>query len=193
MAIGSLARRSHFSKELFENCRCFGKEMSVLSLRQLRIARALTATLFDDGTGVPPERLDYAMAELVGYAARVGRMTRLALRFALWVMQLAPFLLFGVFRTFTRASVELRERCLRRLEGSRLGLVVVLLKTVLSMIYFEHPDALASTGYDAQGLLGPAWAQGSPPPVVKLQVVHEPAGEGLPVPTALSGNALGGA
>lgn len=166
--------------------------MRVLSLRQLRIARALTATLFDDGSGIPVERLDYAMTELVGYAARVGRVTRLALAFALWVMQLAPFFLFGIFRRFTGASAEIRLRCLRKLEGSRLGLVVVLLKTVLSMIYFEHPDALASTGYDAQGLLGPAWAQGSTSPVLKLRVVESTPSEEVALPAAIPGSVMGG-
>mgnify|MGYP001306813955 CR=1 FL=1 len=165
--------------------------MRVLSLRQLKIARALTATLFDDGSGVPAERLDYAMAELVGYASRVGRVTRLALSFALWVMQLAPFLLFGIFRKFTSASAEIRQRCLRKLEGSRLGLVVVLLKTVLSMIYFEHPEALASTGYDAQGLLGPAWAQGSISPVTKLRVLE--GEKEIALPEALPSSVVGGA
>lgn len=166
-------------------------EMRVLSLRQLRIARALTATLFDDGSGVPVERLDYAMTELAGYAARVGRVTRLALSLALWVMQLAPFLFLGVFRKFTGASVEIRQRCLRKLENSRLGLVMVLLKTVLSMIYFEHPEALASTGYDAQGLLGPAWAQGSVSPVTKLRVLEDEAE--IVLPEALPSGIVGGA
>lgn len=166
--------------------------MRVLSFRQLRIARALTATLFDDGSGVPAERLDYAMTELVGYASRVGRMTKLALSFALWVMQLAPFLLFGIFRRFTGVSAEMRERCLRRLETSRLGLVVVLLKTVLAMIYFEHPDALASTGYDAQGLLGPAWAQGSASPVRKLPVVEASTPDEVALPQVLPRGVMGG-
>jgi hypothetical protein len=168
--------------------------MRVLSPRQLRIARALTATLFDDGSGIPPERLDYAMAELARYAARVGRFTRLALAFALWVMQLAPLLFLGIFRRFTDASAEIRLRCLRRLEVSRLGLVMVLLKTVLSLIYFEHPDALASTGYDAQGLLGPAWAQGDVSPVARLRVIENAPKADTPVPLPqLAREAVGGA
>lgn len=149
--------------------------MKPLSYRQIRIARSLAATLFDDGSGVPSERLDFAMAELCGYASRVGKLTRVALSFALTVLQFAPFLLFGVFRRFTSGSVELRRRCLRKLEPTRLGLILVLLKTVLSMVYFEHPDALASTGYDAEGLMGPAWAQGDRSPIVKLRVLADAA------------------
>lgn len=134
------------------------------------------------------------MAELAGYAARVGRVTRLALAFALWMMQLAPLLFLGIFRKFTDASEEIRLRCLRRLEVSRLGLVMVLLKTVLSLIYFEHPDALASTGYDAQGLLGPAWAQGDVSPVARLRVIEDATETDTSVPLPqLARGAVGGA
>jgi len=166
--------------------------MRALSPGQLRIARALAATLFDDGSGGPSERLDYAMAELARYVARVGKLTRLALAFALWVMQLAPLLFLGIFRTFTDASADIRHRCLSRLEVSRLGLVMVLLKTLLSLVYFEHPDALASTGYDAQGLHGPAWtAEGMP---ARLRVVESaPAPEpAVPLPQLARGAAGGG-
>jgi len=166
--------------------------MKALSPGQLRIARALAATLFDDGSGVPAERLDYAMTELARYVARVGRLTRLALAFALWVMQLAPLLCLGIFRRFTEASAEIRHRCLRRLEVSWLGLSVVLLKTLLSLVYFEHPDALASTGYDAQGLLGPAWVVDGAP--ARLRVI-EGAPELEPVASLprLARGAAGGA
>lgn len=170
--------------------------MKALSFRQLRIARSLAATLFDDGSGVPADRLDFAMGELQGYAARAGRLTRLALRFAFWVLQLTPLFLCGIFRRFTSVSADIRQRCVGKLEGTRLGLVVVLLKTVLSMVYFEHPDALASTGYDAEGLLGPAWAQGSASPVAKLRVLptqaspvqgDEVVDEPVPAPRILGG------
>lgn len=170
--------------------------MKSLSLRQLRIARSLAATLFDDGTGtgVPSERLDFAMVELSGYAARVGRLTRAALSFAFTVLQFAPFLLFGVFRKFTSGSTELRQRCLGKLERTRFGLVLVLLKTVLSMVYFEHPDALASTGYDAEGLLGPAWAEGASP-ITKLRVLpaSTPAPAGGEAADAMLPEVVGGA
>lgn len=132
--------------------------MRTLSVRQQVVARAVMAALFDDGAeGVPKERLDWALVELRSYVARVGLQTRLAFRAAFWVVQLSPLFLRGKLRRFVRLPVADRVELLLKLERSRLGLVVVLLKTICSMLYFEHPDALARTGYDGQGLLGPAW------------------------------------
>ncbi|AKU89722.1 hypothetical protein AKJ08_0109 [Vulgatibacter incomptus] len=155
----------------------------------------MAATLFEADGPVPRERLDFAIEELRAYVARVGFQTRLAFDAAFFVMQVAPLFVFGKLRRFTSLSTLARRRCIERLEQSRLGLVVVLLKTMLSMVYFEHPDALAGTGYDAEGLIGPAWAQGSTSPLskLKLQVIETPVSdepEQLPVPAA--GRVAGG-
>lgn len=162
-------------------------EMKTLSSRQLAVARAIAATLFEaDATHpVPRERLDFTLQELRAYVSRVGLQTRLAFGFAFFVLQHAPFLLMGKIRRFTKLSGDARRRYLEKLEKSRLGLVVVLVKTVLSFVYFEHPDALAGTGYDAQGLLGPAWAAGATSPISRLRVlVGETTKTDRPEPSA---------
>src|SRR5262245_50579744 len=133
--------------------------MRSLNNRQISVARAVCGGFFDDGSGsLPPERLDFATKELRRVIGRAGWQTRIAFRFACLVIQFAPLLLLGRLKRFARLDVAARQAVLRRLERSRLGLVVVLLKTTLCMVYFEHPDALSETGYDAQGMLGPAWA-----------------------------------
>jgi len=179
-------------------------DMKTLSSRQLQIAYAVAATLFeaDAASPVPKERLEFAMEELRAFAARVGLQTRLAFKAAFVVMQLAPFLMLGKVQRFTRLSMIARRRCLKKLEASRFGLVVVLLKTILSFVYFEHPEALAETGYDAEGLLGPAWAAGTTSPIskLKLRVIENPILPApseqepvvAPAPVATPGRAAGG-
>jgi hypothetical protein len=132
--------------------------MRTLSPRQLAVVRAVAITLFDDGSGgVPDDRIAFTLREMRAYVGRVGFQTRMAFRAALLVVQLAPLLLLGKLRRFVTLGPSDRARCLGRLERSRLGLVLVLLKTTLCLHYFEHPDVLARMGYDGQGLIGPAW------------------------------------
>lgn len=179
-------------------------DMKTLSSRQLAIARAVAATLFQTGgeQPVPGERLDFAIEELRDFVARVGFQTRLAFGAALFVLQAAPFLMMGKLRRFTRISARARKRCLEKLEASRLGLVIVLLKSVLSFVYFEHPEALASTGFVARELLEELGAQAEEAPIskIRLRVIEarpplvpgEQEPEVVPAPAATKGRAAGG-
>ena len=147
--------------------------MKTLSPRQLAIVRAVAATLFDDGGGVPDERIAFTLRGLRAYLERAGLQTRMAFRAALLVVQFAPLLLLGRLHRFVRLAPAERARCLLRLETSRLGLVLVLLKTTLCLHYFEHPEVLARTGYDGQGLIGPAWqVEPAPEPEHKLPLLQ---------------------
>lgn len=160
--------------------------METLSPRRLAVTRAVLCTLVDAGPGtVPEDRVAATLRELRAYLARVGLQTRLAFRAALLVVQLSPLLLRQSWRRFVRLSPAERTRCLARLERSRLGLVVVLLKTTLCLHWFEHPEVLARTGYDGQGLLGPAWIVDAPPQAEvvrqerKLPVIRAAGAEGV--------------
>lgn len=159
--------------------------MKTLSPRRLAVTRAVLCTLVDYGPGsVPEDRIAFTLRELRAYLDRVGFQTRIAFRAALLVVQLSPLLLLRSWRRFVRLPPAERARCLVGLERSRLGLVVVLLKTTLCLHWFEHPDALARTGYDGQGLLGPAWIadeipqQPALPQAHKLPVVRAAGAEG---------------
>lgn len=138
--------------------------MRTLSARQLVIFRAVAATIVaEPGAPVPPERLDFAVSELRLYASSMGGQTRLAFGLALLVVQLAPLFLIGRLSLFTNLPAPGRLSCLERLEAGPLGLLLVLLKTMVCLLYYEHPDALAATGYDAVGLLAPAHVEGASP------------------------------
>ncbi len=158
--------------------------MKDLSPRQLAVVRRVMETLFDEGSGsLPEERVAFVFASLRPWFARAGLQTQMAFRGALLVVQFSPLLFLRRLQRFVRLGAAERARCLVGIERSRrLGLLMVLLKTALGLHYFEHPEMLARTGYDGEGLLGPAWARdgGSPLPATgsKLQVVggerHDP-------------------
>lgn len=142
--------------------------MTFLSPRRLAVTRAVLCTMVDHGAGsLTEERVAFTLRELRAYLDRAGLQTRVAFRGALLVVQLSPLLLLRRVRRFVHQSPDARARCLARLERSRLGLVVVLLKTTLCLHWYEHPEVLARTGYDGEGLLAPAFAEGAAPPVAR--------------------------
>jgi hypothetical protein len=149
--------------------------MTFLSPRRVAVTRAVLCTIVDHGAGsLTEERIAFTLRELRAYLDHVGLQTRIAFRAALLVVQLSPWLLLRGLRRFVHQAPTERARCLAGLERSRLGLVVVLLKTTLCLHWYEHPEVLARTGYDGEGLLGPAYAEGAAPPVArKLPILPE--------------------
>lgn len=141
--------------------------MRGLSARQIAVTRAIASALFDcpDEDRGAQERIAWTLGELGQTLRRAGWQTALAFRLALLVVQFAPIFLLGRLRRFVRLALADRCRCLDRLEGSPLRLVLVLLKTTLCLHYFEHPAALERMGYDGFGWGGPAWAPDAEPPV----------------------------
>lgn len=135
--------------------------------RRFAVLRAVLQALFDPG---PQAQASIAptIAEIRAYLARAGLQTRLAFRAALLAVQFSPLLTLGALRRFVGLDAADRARCLARLERSRLGLAVVLLKTVLCLHWFDRPEVLARTGYDGSG---PAWAGGPSVPAPRLPIL----------------------
>jgi hypothetical protein len=113
-------------------------------------ARALAETLFTTPEGPPPaERLDWLVEDADDFVAHAGTRARLVLWLCLTAISaLAPLfvLRLGPFRWH---SPQLRTRALERMEQSALGLAVFGAKAILCIVYYEHPDAARTTGYDA--------------------------------------------
>ena len=146
--------------------------MAVARLRQseLEVARAVAATLFHRGARgeVPQERLVFFQRELHAYARSLTTLASLALHAALLGAQLSP-LIFGIrARRFVRCDRAEQTAALHALETGRLGLAMVLLKVTSTLLYFEHPAALAETGFDGIGRSGPAFADGGRSPLEPL-------------------------
>jgi len=142
----------------------------------LRVVRAFAALLFDDGGGVPVERLDWITREYGEFTRFVGAKTRLGFRAAIVAIQCFPVFFVYVPLPFTWLPDALKHRYIERLESSRWTFLVTALKVPLSIRYFEHPEVARTLGYDAR----PLRVLEDDAPVVRLaiktQVSDEPAG-----------------
>lgn len=119
----------------------------------LSILRALAATAFDDGQGVPSERLDWLMREYREFSRSLGAKTRTAFCLAILALQFLPLFVIGVPLPMTWLPGRLRVKYLEKLEAGPLTAIVTATKVPLTMIYFEHPEVMASTGYDGRPLV----------------------------------------
>ncbi len=113
-------------------------------------ARAIAEAVFATEAGPPPaERLDWLMADLEDFLARMGRsrFTFVAGLFALSV--LAPLL---SLRFASLGSLEVADRVdvLARVEHGPFAFALLGVKLLMSVLYYEHPDAGAEIGFDAE-------------------------------------------
>lgn len=110
---------------------------------------ALARGLFDAGAGVPEARLDWLLADLGDFLDGTGAKTKGAFLLTLMIIELLlPLVLLGAPRRFSRLSQERRERLLKKMEEGPFALILALPKAMTCLVYYEHPDALAETGYD---------------------------------------------
>lgn len=116
--------------------------------------RALALGLFDGGDGIPRERLDWVLQDLEGFLGHAGPRTRGLFVVVMAVIEWLPPLLSLNLRRLSRLGPTERAHFLERLETSRFAILLALPKAALSLTYYEHPEALAETGYDGTCLHG---------------------------------------
>jgi hypothetical protein len=114
------------------------------------LIEAMYAREGDAGELAPPpsERVEWVRAEIDDFLARVStRSYAIVLLSLLAVSLLAPLF---VRRIGALASLALRERvhALERLEKSMLAPALLAVKALLSVHYYEHPDAAREVGFD---------------------------------------------
>jgi hypothetical protein len=119
----------------------------------VRHARTVAEAMFSSESGPPPpERLDWLERELADFLGRTGFLSMLVLRLCLFVVYASAPLMIGRFRFLS--SLDVKERC-RALDGfdrSALSPALLACKAILCILYFEHPDATAETGFDGKCL-----------------------------------------
>ncbi len=123
----------------------------IVGTRMLRALRAIAEALFATARApAAPERLDWLELELEDFLARAGARTRFVLRLAVFaVCVLAPL---GVLRFVPLRHLRLADRihALRRLESSKFSAPLFAVKALLSLLYYEHPDAAREIGFDGE-------------------------------------------
>jgi hypothetical protein len=116
--------------------------------------RAIAEAMFAEDGEVDGAHLDAHVLEVDAYVSAASRLVRAGLRLALFVVRIAPLLLFARLRTLERLPVDERAAVLSRLERSRLAplsLAFIGWRTVMTLIFYEQPAELRAIGYTGEG------------------------------------------
>ena len=115
---------------------------------------ALAVALFDHGEGLPADRLTWLLTDLESFLGHAGPRTRGLFVLVVAVLEWLPLVVLGRATRLSRLSSSARLEFLERLERGPFAILLALPKAAMSLTYYEHPDALKETGYDAQCLHG---------------------------------------
>jgi hypothetical protein len=126
-----------------------------LSPSSRRAALALAEALFSTHDGPPPpDRLAWLGDELDDFFGHAGLRSRLSFLLCLEsVTRLVPLVRRRPV-SFTSLTVQERIEALEQLERTPLALPFFGAKTILCMMYYEHPDAAREAGVDNNCLRG---------------------------------------
>lgn len=114
----------------------------------LKAARAFCEALFSTADGpAPPDRITWLMGELDALFESAGWRSAGFYKLALIVSNLLAPLLIGRIGPLWRLSLADRVRALTRLEHSPLASVVLASKSMICIIYYEHPDSAKEIGF----------------------------------------------
>jgi hypothetical protein len=114
------------------------------------VVRAIAEAMFSQDGEVSDARLDAHVMDVDRYVSVASRAIRSGLRVALFVVRIAPILMFFRLRTLERLSVDDRVALLSRLERSRLALLSLAFigwRSVMTLVFYEDPIELRNMGY----------------------------------------------
>lgn len=111
--------------------------------------RPFAEALFSTDAGPPPpERLDWLCKDFEDFVERAGVRSRVVLSSGLAIANWVAPLTAKMVPPLGRLSIEDRCRALEATEGTPAGLPILAVKAILSLLYYEHPDALREIGVD---------------------------------------------
>lgn len=116
--------------------------------------RALALGLFDRGAGIPEARIAWAIDDLESFLRHAGQKTSALFLITTTLVEWLPILFVRRLSRMSRLSSETRRDYLEAFDRSVIAIVLVLPKALLSLVYYEHPDALRETGYDGTCMMG---------------------------------------
>ena len=127
----------------------------IVSERLVASLSAVAEAVFTTETGPPdPERMQWLARELEDFLARSGARTRFLLGLASFAVAIAAPLFAGRLPPLRRLPLRERARALALMEDSRFGAPVLAVKALLCVLYYEHPAAAESVGFDGACLTG---------------------------------------
>jgi len=121
--------------------------------RAMRSVASVAQVVFATEAGPPPEsRVHWLCVEVDDFLQHAGARSRLIFRGALFVVTWVSPLLALRPPPLGLWSLPVRTRALERLERTPLALALLAIKAMLSIPYYEHPDAAAEIGFDGRCL-----------------------------------------
>lgn len=122
------------------------------------IVEAVFARQGRDGDVAPPpgERVAWVCREVDDFLARVSTRTYAVVLLSLVTLVVLAPLMSRRFGSFAALSLPDRIRVLERFERSALSPALLAVKALLSVHYYEHPDAAREVGFDGACMITPA-------------------------------------
>ncbi|MEZ4375738.1 MAG: hypothetical protein R3B07_33315 [Polyangiaceae bacterium] len=122
--------------------------------RAIAAALAIAECLFVSSSGPPPKaRLNWLGRELDDFLERIGADARSSYLLGLFALSvLGPLLSISV-TPLRSMDLEQRARALSKVESSFASGLLLAVKAMLCIIYYEHPDAAQSIGFDGRCML----------------------------------------
>jgi len=99
------------------------------------------------------QRFAWLVDDVDDFISQASPSLRWGTRIAALLVELAPLFFIGRFARCSSLPLEERERYLSKVEASavpRVAVLVVMFKTLMTVLYFEHPEAAPHLGYDGR-------------------------------------------
>jgi hypothetical protein len=122
-----------------------------------RAILSVAEALFTDDTLAIDEgakaRFDWLVLDADAMISNGSRQLRAGMRMSILLLELLPLFVVGRFARCSSLPLATRVLYLQRLEAgpiTQLALLVVLWKSLLTILYFEHPEAAPHLGHDGR-------------------------------------------
>lgn len=120
-----------------------------------RVMLALAEVFFTDPDDPADRSATTRFAWLVDdvdhFLAQSSAQLRTGVRVAAFLVEMLPLFFVHRFARCSNLPLDVRERYLRALEASKVpyaAVLCVMFKTLMTILYFEHPEAAPHLGYD---------------------------------------------
>ena len=98
-------------------------------------------------------RFEWVAADADAMISNASGQMRVFMRLTVIALELLPVLFVGRLARCSSLPLDARVRYLQRVEAGKLtqtAMLVVVWKTLLTILYFEHPEAAPRLGYDGR-------------------------------------------
>jgi hypothetical protein len=109
--------------------------------RSVETMMAIAEAVFSTADGAPPaDRIGWLRREYVDFMSRASGRGRFYFFSGALVVSIVAPLMIGKLRRFRKLSLEDRISALRRFEAHALGSILIALRAILCLIWYEHPE-----------------------------------------------------